>query len=123
MYEWVKWLKVVKGRNFLTLQICDKMSCENKIQEYLNSLQEDKLTIETHFANMEKITRESKELERDQLIGLLSNFSTLNIQYDQLCNDLITFMKIFKPETEEIRIYKTDELVELLNQKANELEN
>ncbi|SDA60863.1 hypothetical protein [Methanobrevibacter millerae] len=99
------------------------MSCENKIQEYLNSLQEDKLTIETHFANMEKITRESKELERDQLIGLLSNFSTLNIQYDQLCNDLITFMKIFKPETEEIRIYKTDELVELLNQKANELEN
>lgn len=99
------------------------MSCENKIQEYINSLQNDKLTIETHFANMEKITRESKELEREQLIGLLSNFSTLNIQYDQLCNDLITFMKIFKPETEEIRIYKTDELVDLLSQKADELEN
>jgi hypothetical protein len=78
--------------------------------------------METHFANMEKITRENEKLEREQLIGLLSNFSTLNIQYDQLCNDLITFMKIFKPETEEIRVYKTDELVELLNQKANDLE-
>ena len=99
------------------------MSCENKIQEYLNSLQEDKLTIETHFANMEKITRESKELERDQLIGLLSNFSTLNIQYDQLCHDLITFLKIFQPDNDEIRIYKTDELIELLNQKALEFEN
>ena len=99
------------------------MSCENKIQEYIDSLENDKLLIETHFANMEKITRESKKLEREQLIGLLSNFNTLNIQYDQLCNDLITFMKIFKPETEEIRLYKTDELIELLNQKANEVEN
>ena len=99
------------------------MNCENKIQEYIDSLENDKLLIETHFANMEKITRENEKLERNQLIGLLSNFNTLNIQYDQLCNDLITFMKIFKPETEEIRIYKTDELVELLNQKANEVEN
>ena len=99
------------------------MSCENKIQEYISSLENDKLIIETHFANIEKITRENKKLEREQLIGLLSNFNTLNIQYDQLCNDLITFMKIFKPDTEEIRLYKTDELIELLNQKANEVEN
>ena len=99
------------------------MSCENKIQEYIGALENDKILIETHFANMEKITRENEKLERDQLIGLLSNFSTLNIQYDQLCNDLITFMKIFKPETEEIRIYKTDELIVLLNQKANDIEN
>lgn len=99
------------------------MSCENKIQEYISSLENDKLLMETHFANMEKVTRENEKLEREQLIGLLSNFSTLNIQYDQLCNDLITFMKIFKPETEEIRVYKTDELVELLNQKTNDLEN
>ena len=77
--------------------------------------------METHFANMEKVTRENEKLEREQLIGLLSNFSTLNIQYDQLCNDLITFMKIFKPETEEIRVYKTDELVELLEQKIGQL--
>jgi len=99
------------------------MVSENKIQEYISSLENDKLIIETHFANIEKITRENKKLEREQLIGLLSNFNTLNIQYDQLCNDLITFMKIFKPETEEIRLYKTDELIELLNQKANEVEN
>ena len=99
------------------------MSCENKIQEYIGALENDKILIETHFANMEKITRENEKLERDQLIGLLSNFSTLNIQYDQLCNDLITFMKIFKPDTEEIRVYKTDELVELLNQKTNDLES
>ena len=31
--------------------------------------------------------------------------------------------KIFKPETEEIRLYKTGELVELLNQKANDIES
>lgn len=99
------------------------MSCENKIQEYIDTIENEKLLIETHFANMEKIIRENDKLERDQLIGLLSNFNTFNIQYDQLCNDLITFMKIFKPETEEIRIYKTDELVELLNNKANELED
>ena len=99
------------------------MSCENKIQEYIDSLENDKLLIETHFANMEKVTRENEKLERDQLIWLLSNFSTLNIQYDQLCSDLITFMKIFRPETEEIRLYKTDELVELLNRKANDIES
>lgn len=98
------------------------MSCENKIKEYVDSLENDKLLIETHFANIERIIKENDKLEREKLIGLLSNFSTLNIQYDQLCNDLITFMKIFKPETEEIRLYKTDELVELLNQKANALE-
>lgn len=99
------------------------MSCENKIKEYVNSLENDKLLIETHFANIERIIKENDKLEREKLIGVLSNFNTLNIQYDQLCNDLITFMKIFKPETEEIRLYKTDELVELLNQKANDLEN
>ena len=98
------------------------MSCENKIKEYVNSLENDKLLIETHFANIERIIKENDKLEREKLIGVLSNFNTLNIQYDQLCNDLITFMKIFKPETEEIRLYKTDELVELLNQKANETE-
>lgn len=96
------------------------MTSENKIQEYIDILENDKLLIETHFANMEKILKENDKLEKEQLIGVLSNFNTLNIQYDQLCNDLITFMKIFRPETEEIRIYKTDELVELLNQKSSE---
>ena len=44
------------------------MSCENKIQEYIGALENDKILIETHFANMEKITRENEKLERDQLI-------------------------------------------------------
>lgn len=94
-----------------------------KIQEYIENLENDKLIIETHFANIEKIVRENKDIDKDKLVGLLSNFSTLNIQYDQLCHDLITFLKIFKPENEEIRIYKTDELIELLNQKTLEFEN
>ncbi len=94
-----------------------------KIQEYIENLENDKLIIETHFANIEKIVRENEDINKDKLVGLLSNFSTLNIQYDQLCHDLITFLKIFKPENEEIRIYKTDELIELLNQKALEFEN
>lgn len=96
------------------------MVSENKIQEYIDTLENDKLLIETHFANIERIVRDNEKLEKDKLIALLSNFSTLNIQYDQLCNDLITFMKIFRPNTEEIRLYKTDELVELLNEKASQ---
>ena len=97
------------------------MNCENKIQEYIDSLENDKLLIETHFANMEKVTRENEKLERDQLIGLLSNFNTLNIQYDQLCNDIINFIKIFKGKDEqEIRLYKTDELIELLESRMNQ---
>ena len=31
------------------------MSCENKIKEYVDSLENDKLLIETHFANIERI--------------------------------------------------------------------
>ncbi|MCR5026783.1 MAG: hypothetical protein K6A34_05025 [Methanobrevibacter sp.] len=96
------------------------MVSENKIQEYIDTLENDKLLIETHFANIERIVRDNEKLEKDKLIALLSNFSTLNIQYNQLCNDLITFMKIFRPNTEEIRLYKTDELVELLNEKASQ---
>ena len=98
------------------------MTSNNKIQEYMNSLENDKLLIETHFANIEKILKENNKLEKDKLVGLLSNFNTLNIQYDQLCNDLITFIKIFEPEREEIRLYKTDELIDLLNQKVTEFE-
>ena len=98
------------------------MVSENTIQEYIDTLENDKLLIETHFANIERIVRENEKLEKNQLIALLSNFSTLNIQYDQLCNDLITFMKLFRPNTEEIRLYKTDELVELLNEKASQFD-
>ena len=98
------------------------MVSENTIQEYIDTLENDKLLIETHFANIERIVRENEKIEKNQLIALLSNFSTLNIQYNQLFNDLITFMKLFRPDTEEIRLYKTDELVELLNKKASQFD-
>ena len=79
--------------------------------------------IETHFANIERILKENSDLNQEKVIALLSNFNTFNIQYDQLCHDLITFIKIFKPDKEEIRIYKTEELIELLEAKVNEVSN
>ena len=98
------------------------MSSENKIKEYLNSLEEEKLMIETHFANMERILSDNSKLDQEKAIGLLSNFNTLNIQYDQLCNDLIKFIRIFKDKDEqEIRLYKTDELIELLEKAINKI--
>ena len=63
------------------------------------------------------------DLDQEKVIALLSNFNTFNIQYDQLCHDLIAFIKIFQPDKEEIRIYKTEELIELLEAKVNEVSN
>ena len=99
------------------------MATENKIQEYQNILEEEKLMIETHFVNIERILREPELIEQEKLVALMNNFNTLNIQYDQLCNDLIEFIKVFKDKDEqEIRLYKTDELVELLQAKIDQLE-
>ncbi|WP_405304963.1 hypothetical protein [Methanobrevibacter sp.] len=98
------------------------MASENKIQEYVDSLEQEKIMIETHFANIERILKDNPKLDQEKAFGLLSNFNTLTIQYDQLCNDLIKFIKIFKDkEDQEIRLYKTDELVELLEEKINQL--
>ncbi|WP_296857865.1 hypothetical protein [uncultured Methanobrevibacter sp.] len=100
------------------------MASENKNKEYIDTLNQDKIMIETHFANIERILRETDKLEQDKAFALLSNFNTLSIRYEQLCNDLITFIKIFDvKESQEIRLYKTDELVELLESKVNELES
>ena len=100
------------------------MASENKNKEYIDTLNQDKIMIETHFANIERILRETNKLEQDKAFALLSNFNTLSIRYEQLCNDLITFIKIFDvKESQEIRLYKTDELVELLESKVNELES
>ena len=97
------------------------MASENKIQEYLDTLEQDKIMIETHFANMERILRDNPKLDQQKAFGLLNNFNTLSIQYDQLCNDLINFIKIFKGKDEqEIRLYKTDELIELLEIRMNQ---
>ncbi|MGX8694072.1 MAG: hypothetical protein ACSW71_04105 [Methanobrevibacter sp.] len=98
------------------------MASENKIQEYADSLEQEKIMIETHFANIERILKDNPKLDQQKAFGLLSNFNTLSIQYDQLCDDLIKFIKIFKDkEDHEIRLYKTDELVELLEEKINQL--
>ena len=99
------------------------MASENKIQEYQNSLEEEKLMIETHFVNIERILREPEPIEQEKLVTLMNNFNTLNIQYDQLCSDLIKFYQIFKDKEEhEIRLYKTDELIDLLQRKINQIE-
>lgn len=93
------------------------MSSENKIQEYLDILEQEKIMIETHFANMERILKDNPKLDQQKAFGLLNNFNTLSIQYDQLCNDLINFIKIFKGKDEqEIRLYKTEELIQLLEE-------
>ena len=98
------------------------MVSENKIQEYLDILENDKLMIETHFANIERILKDNPDLDQQKAFALLNNFNTLNIQYDQLCSDLVSFIKIFKSKDEqEIRLYKTDDLVELLEEKLNQI--
>ena len=98
------------------------MASDNKIQEYMDILEQDKIMIETHFANMERILRDNPKLDPEKAFALLNNFNTLTIRYDQLCNDLINFIKIFKDkDSQEIRLYKTDELVELLEQRVNQL--
>jgi hypothetical protein len=96
------------------------MADEDKIKEYRDSLEQDKIMIETHFANMERILSDNPKLDQQRAFALLSNFHTLNIQYEQLCNDLIRFLNIFKPDEKEIRLYKTDELVEILEKKVSE---
>ena len=97
------------------------MASENKIQEYLDTLEQEKIMIETHFANIERILKDNPKLDQQKAFGLLNNFNTLSIQYDQLCNDLINFIKIFKDDEQEIRLYKTDELIQLLEEKMNQI--
>lgn len=93
------------------------MASDNKTQEYLDILEQDKILIETHFANMERILKDDPKLDQQKAFGLLNNFNTLSIQYEQLCNDLINFIKIFKGKDEqEIRLYKTEELIQLLEE-------
>ena len=79
--------------------------------------------IETHFANIERILKDNPKLDQQKAFGLLNNFNTLSIQYEQLCNDLINFIKIFKGKDEqEIRLYKTEELVELLEDRLSQIQ-
>lgn len=97
------------------------MSCESKSKEYLEKLDKDKILMETQFAEIENILKENENIDRETLITILNSFNTLNIQYEQLCNDIILFMTIFKVEENEIRIYQTEELIELLESKVNKI--
>ena len=97
------------------------MASENKIHEYKNALEQEKIMIETHFANIERILKDNPNLDKQKAFGLLNNYNTLSIQYEQLCNDIITFLKIFDEKSKEIRLYKTDELLKLLETKINEI--
>lgn len=99
------------------------MSCDNKIEEFLDKIETNKLLMETQFAHMEEIIKENENLEYDKLVTLLSNFNTLNIQYDQLCADLTLFLSTFKPkEKQEIRIYKTEELIDLFEKEISKID-
>ena len=102
------------------MELNDLIALEEK--EYQNILEEEKLMIETHFVNIERILKEHEKLEKDKLFALMNNYNTLNIQYEQLCNDLIEFIKIFREENQEIRLYKTEELINLLESKINQLD-
>ena len=49
------------------------MTNSNKIQEYIDTLENDKLMIETHFANIERILKDNDDLNQEKVIALLSN--------------------------------------------------
>lgn len=99
-----------------------KMNCEAKITEFLEKIENDKLLMETQFANIESIIKENNNIDYNTLVELLSTFNTTNIKYEQLCNDLILFVTLFKPKDEqEIRIYKTEELIELLEKEISKI--
>lgn len=99
------------------------MSCEKNIKNFMESIENDKIMMETQFANLETIIKEKDNLNYHDLVELLSNFNTVKTMYNQLCNDLTLFISIFKSDEEqEIRIYKTDELVNMLQSKIDEIQ-
>ena len=42
------------------------MASDNKIQEYLDTLEEEKIMIETHFANIERILKDNPKLDQQK---------------------------------------------------------
>ncbi len=99
------------------------MSCENKVSDFMKNIENDKIMMETQFAHLESIVKEKDNLSYHDLVELLANFNTVKTMYNQLCNDLTLFISIFRPDEEkEIRIYKTDELVKLLQSKIDEVQ-
>lgn len=98
------------------------MNCKAKIDEFLEKIENDKLLMETQFANIETIIKENENMDYETVVNLLSTFNTTNIKYEQLCNDLTLFISLFKDkEEQEIRIYKTEELISLLEKEIEKL--
>ena len=54
------------------------MTNSNKIQEYIDTLENDKLMIETHFANIERILKDNDDLNQEK-----SNCFIIQLQYIQ----------------------------------------
>ncbi len=54
------------------------MTNSNKIQEYIDTLENDKLMIETHFANIERILKDNDDLNHKK-----SNCFIIQLQYIQ----------------------------------------
>lgn len=95
------------------------MSCDTKIEEYIETLDKNKILIETQFANIEKYLKKTEEINYSDFVNILSTFNTINIQYEQLCEDLASFLAIFKKkEEQQFRIYKTEELIELIEKEV-----
>ena len=42
------------------------MANESKIQEYLDALEQEKIMIETHFANMERLLMDNPKLDQQK---------------------------------------------------------
>ncbi|MDL2270810.1 hypothetical protein LJC03_03265 [Methanobrevibacter sp. OttesenSCG-928-I08] len=98
------------------------MNYEKQIKEYRKEIEKDKLDIETNFAQIEEILKASDKMDYENLLNVLSSYNALDLKYEQLCDNYIMFLKIFNQE-ESIRLYKTEEIVKLLEIKMQELEN
>ena len=100
------------------------MSCNEKSKQYIDELEHEKIMMETQFAQLEQVLQEEGPKSREQITQILSIFNNTSIQYEQLCADLISFIKIFNIEDKkEIRLYKLDELTDLLAKTIDSLED
>ena len=63
------------------------MSFDDKVNEFLEKVEHEKIMIETQFADIESYIKDHDDIDYDKLVSILSHFNTLNIQYEQLCHD------------------------------------
>lgn len=100
------------------------MSCSEKSKQYIDELEHKKLLMETQFAQLEKVLQNGEKKSREEITQILSIFNNTSLQYEQLCGDLVSFIKIFNiREKNEMRLYKLDELTELLAKTINTLDD